>query len=193
MDRKAYATDGEYVLYPIADEDRDFYVELHRQINGESSFFLNPYLKDMMWKNVLTGGDEFYSIYEITGDYCGSFEIQNPCSDTPEIGIDLLETKRNKGIAPRVVKMFLNSPNNVRNVSHYLIKILSGNIHSRHVFEKMGAVFIGTEDSFEVKLMNVMEQVMDNDKLQDIKNMLNEDREKAENDTETVFRYKLMP
>lgn len=193
MDRKAYATDGEYVLYPIADEDRDFYVELHRQINGESSFFLNPYLKDMMWENVLTSEDEFYSIYEIAGEYCGSFEIQNPCSDTPEIGIDLLETKRNKGIAPRVVKMFMNSPNNVRNVRYYLIKILSENFHSRHVFKKMGALFIGTEDSFEVKLMNVMEQVMDNDKLQDIKNLLNEDSEKTEKDKKTVFRYKLMP
>lgn len=46
-----------------------------------------------------------FSIFNHDGEYCGSIEIQHPEADTPEIGIDLLENKRNKGIAPKVVVM----------------------------------------------------------------------------------------
>lgn len=59
----------------------------------------------MMWEQVLEGEDKVFSVFEINGDYCGSLELQNPDSDTPEIGIDLFENKRNKGIAPKVVKL----------------------------------------------------------------------------------------
>ena len=37
--RKIFATDGEYFLYPIAEQDRKDYVELQRQQNGENSLF----------------------------------------------------------------------------------------------------------------------------------------------------------
>lgn len=59
----------------------------------------------MMWEQVLEGEDKVFSVFEINGGYCGSLELQNPDSDTPEIGIDLFENKRNKGIAPKVVKL----------------------------------------------------------------------------------------
>ena len=50
----------------------------------------------MMWEQVLEGEDKVFSVFEINGGYCGSLELQNPDSDTPEIGIDLFENKRNK-------------------------------------------------------------------------------------------------
>ncbi len=46
MNREIYATDGEYTLLPISDEDRENYIELHRQLNGKQTLFLNPYCKD---------------------------------------------------------------------------------------------------------------------------------------------------
>lgn len=65
MDREIYASDKEYFLYRISEDDRESYVELHRQINGESTLFLNPHCKDMMWDQALNGKDILiYSIYD---------------------------------------------------------------------------------------------------------------------------------
>ena len=62
MNREIYASDGEYTLLKIAADDRDNYIELHRQLNGEQSLFLNPHCKDMMWKYVLEEEDNITSV-----------------------------------------------------------------------------------------------------------------------------------
>ena len=35
LNRQVYVSDNEFIICPIVDEDRDNYVELHRQISGE--------------------------------------------------------------------------------------------------------------------------------------------------------------
>ena len=122
LNRQVYVSDNEFIICPIEDEDRDNYVELHRQINGEHTLFLNEHCKDMMWEQVLEGEDKVFSVFEINGDYCGSLELQNPDSDTPEIGIDLFENKRNKGIAPKVVKLLAKRCYKDRKVDYFLIR-----------------------------------------------------------------------
>ena len=76
----------------------------------------------MMWEQVLEGEDKVFSVFEINGGYCGSLELQNPDSDTPEIGIDLFENKRNKGIAPKVVKLLAKRCYKDRKVDYFLIE-----------------------------------------------------------------------
>lgn len=122
LNRQVYVSDNEFIICPIVDEDRDNYVELHRQISGEDTLFLNEHCKDMMWEQVLEGEDKVFSVFEINGDYCGSLELQNPDSDTPEIGIDLFENKRNKGIAPKVVKLLAKRCYKDRKVDYFLIR-----------------------------------------------------------------------
>lgn len=164
MRREMYATDGEFTLYPIADEDRGNYVELHRQLNGNETLFLNPYCKDMMWEQVLSGKDKVYSIFNNNGEYCGSMELQRPESDVPEIGIDLVEGKRNKGIAVKVVKLLAKIAYQEKPVEYYLIRISSRNTHSKYVFEKMGAIPIGTaESTFKAFMTNFKAVVGDTD------------------------------
>ncbi len=77
-----------------------------------------------------------YIRYATDGEYCGSIEIQHQEADTPEIGIDLLENKRNKGIAPKVVVILAKRAYQDKTVEYYLIRISSRNPHSKHVFEK---------------------------------------------------------
>ena len=48
LNRQVYVSDNEFIICPIVDEDRDNYVELHRQISGEHTLFLNEHCKDMM-------------------------------------------------------------------------------------------------------------------------------------------------
>ena len=48
MKREIYASDGKYMLFQISDDYYNNYVELYRQLNGESTLFLNPHCRDMM-------------------------------------------------------------------------------------------------------------------------------------------------
>ena len=124
MNREIFATDSEYTICAIADEDRNDYVELHRQLNGEMSLYLNPLSKDMMQEQILSNANSVFSLFTADGDYCGSIELQQSDSNTPEIGIDLLESKRNQGIAPKAVRLFAKKICEIRKVDYFVICIL---------------------------------------------------------------------
>lgn len=191
-ERELYVTDGEYSIFPIVDEDREDYVELCRQINGEDTYYLDPYLKDMMWEQTLKEETKIFSIFDSSGEYCGSIEVQKPSSDTPEIGIDLLESRRNKGIAAKAVKMVAKRTYEERKVEYFVIRILSGNLHSKHVFEKMGVILIGEEESEFTLFMKGLKKIVGNKDISDITNKLKK-RFGETKEEEVVYKYKLTP
>lgn len=92
-DRDIFAANEDFIICSISNADRRDYVELHRQLKGEASLYLNPVSKDMMWEQILKNADSVFSLFTAEKDYCGSIELQQPDSNTPEIGIDLLEKK----------------------------------------------------------------------------------------------------
>ena len=143
-----------------ADEDREYYVELHRQLNGESSLYLNPRSKDMMWEQTLNDADNIFSVFTVNGDYCGSMELQQSDSRTPEIGID-----------------------------YFLIRISSNNLHSQHVFEKMGAIRIGEENSLFSRYVNTFEEsaIKEIPDMEKFRELFKEDI------NERIYRYRLNP
>ena len=147
MGRDIFAADGEFIICPISNADRCDYVELHRQLNGEASLYLNPVSRDMMWEQILKNADSVFSLFTENGDYCESIELLQPDSNIPEIGIDLLENKRNQGIAPKAVRLFAGRVCEIRKIDYFLIRISSNNSHSKYVFEKMGAIKIGEEET----------------------------------------------
>lgn len=192
MNRTSYASDGEYILYPLADEDRENYTELHRQIYGDKTLLLNEAGKDIMWDSTLHQASiNTYSIYEINGDYCGSVELHNYMNNTPEIGIELLENKRNQGIATKSVKMLIQKFCQERKVEYFLIRIMSDNLHSKHVFEKMGAVQIGEEESLFVSLMGIVKEHAEKDHIDGLQDIIKKYID--EDDGVRVLRYKLLP
>jgi len=97
--REIFAADGEFTICSIANEDISDYVELHRQLNGKKSLYLNPLSKDMMWEQILSNAESVFSLFIANGDYCGSIELQQSDSNMPEIGIDLLKNQRNIALA----------------------------------------------------------------------------------------------
>lgn len=140
--------------------------------------------------DIFDSGNKMYSIFDSNNDHCGGIELKNPTSDTPEIGIELLENKRNQGIAKKVVKMLVQKVCQERDVEYFLLRISSRNHHSKHVFEKMGAIFIGEEDNIFKRLIS---------KFSDKREALSEDEQKIledclnEENNEVVNRYKLLP
>lgn len=145
--RDIFVADKEFIICHISDVDRSDYVELHRQLNGETSLYLNPVSKDMMWEQILKNEDSVFSLFTENGNYCGSIELQQPDSNTPEIGIDLLEDKRNQRIAPKAVRLFAGRVCEIKKIDYFLIRISSNNPHSKYVFEKMGAIKIAEEET----------------------------------------------
>ena len=188
-EREVFTKNTEFVIYPISDEDRSNYTELHKQLNGEKSLYLNPRSKDMMWEQTLNGTDRIFSLYTVQGDYCGSVELQKPDSRTPEIGIDLLESRRNMGIALKAVPLFAKKIYEIKDMDYFIIRISSNNAHSKHVFEKMGAVKIGEEETdfqkFAERFGTTIEKKGQD--LEQYRNLFDE------SDDETVYRYKLEP
>ena len=144
--RAIYTIGNGYILYKLEDADKNKYMELQRQINGVSSSFLTDIMWDATLNELSKGSDKCYSIYEDNnGQFCGCIELQNHNSSTPELGLNLVESKRNQGIAAKVVKLLVQKSCFERNIDFFLIRIKSNNLHSKHVFEKMGAVLIGEE------------------------------------------------
>ena len=60
-----------------------------------------------MWEKTLFKNEKNYSIVDSTSTYCGNLVVKQISSQTPEIGIDLLEDQRNKGIAGRSIRMLV--------------------------------------------------------------------------------------
>lgn len=193
MNKEIYAAGEGYILYPLSDIDRDNHVELKRQVNGDNTLFLNPATKDIMWNAAIRRDkDILFSIYEENGEYCGCIELQNFRSTTPEIGIDLLESKRNKGIAAKAVRLLVQKVCAEQSIDYFLIKIMSNNPHSRHVFEKMGAEFIGEEERPFIAMMKEINQ----SKLKEYISSMADTIKSQMNDTDdnaVVYRYKLLP
>lgn len=187
--REIFASNDEFTICAIANEDRSNYVELQRQLNGETTLYLNPISKDMMWEQILSNADCVFSLFMTNGDYCGSIELQQPDSNTPEIGIELLECMRNQGIAPKAVRLFAQKVYEIRKVDYFLIRISSNNLHSRHVFEKMGAVKIREEETAFSRFVERFEKIVKKE---------GENLEKysylfEESDDEVVYCYRLDP
>ena len=186
--RKIFVTNEDFIICNISDEDRSNYVELHRQLKGEDSLYLNPRSKDMMWEQILSNADSVFSVFTAKWEYCGSIELQNYDSNTPEIGIDLLENKRNQGIASKTIRLFAKKVFETRQVDYFLIRISSRNLHSKHVFEKMGAVKIGEEKTYFSRLIEGFGETVESvGNLEKFRHLL------GESDGEMVYSYRLNP
>ena len=105
MNRKIYVTDGTLTICPISEEDKENFCELNKQVSLTPHMYFDQISKESVWRVTELCSDIYYSIFDENNDYCGNLIMQNPSSETPEIGIDLLENKRNKGIAVRAIKL----------------------------------------------------------------------------------------
>jgi RimJ/RimL family protein N-acetyltransferase len=123
----------------------------------------------------------------VNGEYCGNIELQHSSSKTPEIGIDLMQSARNRGIAPKIIPIFAKKISEEYDIDYFLIRISSKNEHSKHVFEKMGAVLIGKEDTVFQKFVSKYSELVaaTDDNGETLKKYFDEDSD------EFVWKYKL--
>ena len=181
-------------LSRITERDRNNYEILRRQVADSQVYYDNRKIADMLWEQVLDGKDETYVIFNEDDIFCGTIVLQNPTHETPEIGIDLLEEYRNQGIASKAVRLLVENEHKRCKHEYYLVRISSKNSHSSHVFEKMGAILIGEEESIYKAMIRKLESIRDGLTEEKGKyatqNLISFYEKKAD---DVIYRYKLIP
>jgi len=145
MEREIYATDGVITLCRVVAEDKENYLKLRDQV-CELSRELRA-SDETAWLVVYKYTKGNYSVLDNNGEYCGNACFHNPDAETPEIGIELLEDKRNIGIGPRSVKLLAQTYYADKPVEYFVLKVRRKNTHSRHMMEKLGCVYVGVEEN----------------------------------------------
>lgn len=153
MGRSIYASDDQYALFELSEADKDNYIHLLKQASELKSFSAEEY-EPLMWEKAFSKNEKNYSIVDSASTYCGNLVVKQIFSKTPEIGIDLLEDQRNKGIAGRSIRMLVARMVEEReDITHFVLRVSSLNLHSKHMIEKLGAVLGGEEETQAVKMI----------------------------------------
>ncbi len=161
-------------------------------VQGGVGFDGYDVVKDLMWDGAVNHKrNKSFSIYDVNGEYCGNIEIQNYWSNTPEIGIDLVENKRNHGITVKAVKMLTKQFCKKHHVDYFLIRIMENNSHSIHVFEKMGALLIEQDESMVDYLIDEIKQETDENYADKVQEFIR--KAFIEDEGVKVLRYRLLP
>ncbi len=152
-------------LYIRTLDDSDY--DLVKQIYDEDSFVKNqknsPLLYDCLvkthWDEVTLSNTINGMIFEkATNDFCGRVCMQRTDAEYPEIGIELLTAKRNKKIGPESVIAFANWYYKTYGVQNIHVRIEEDNMHSRHIFEKLGAIYKGRVPYVSESVIRKMEE-----------------------------------
>ena len=113
-----------------------------------------------------------YSIFLSNGKFCGYINDRMNENEL-EIGVELREKHRNQGIFPQAFALLMNYLYKVRAESRVVLQIFKSNSHSRHVAEKMGAVYDGEVSTFGQqdldKIEKKFEGVIEGSELWDVK------------------------
>lgn len=77
----------------------------------------------------------------------------------------------------------------IQSVDYFLIRISSNNLHSQHVFEKLGAIKIGEEKNDFLKFVDMFKEtaIKDGHDLEKFRDLFGEDI------NEVIYRYRLNP
>lgn len=192
--RELFTASNEYFIYPLADEDRANHTELCRQISGDNTVLLNSDVADKAWADILNGETKIYSIFNKDDEYCGSLALKNPATKTPEIGIDLLREKRNRGGGVKLVRIFAKKVYEGGGVDYFISKISSKNSHSLHAFRDVGITQIGQEDSPYTAFLKQYKSKLSKPEFEKFKQDIKQ-KFGVENcdETEVVYIYKFPP
>lgn len=193
--RNVYASDGEYFIREFSDEEKDNYMKLMFPENDISEFYQKEENRELFWRFARNLKEIDYSIYNARGEYCGSLELKNYDTATPEIGINLLENYRNKGIAVKTIKMLAKKYYEENaSIEYYALRVSSYNLHSQHVMEKLGAELAGEEETLLQKAVRILKDQMTE------KNSNNSSKESPinlelnlEEKEEVIYRFHLLP
>lgn len=153
------------VLRQIEDTDRDFVFQLSKESMMFSALPQDEKYQEMYkqtcWEEV-TRPSIFNALIFIkgTGDFVGKICMQFIDDSLPELGIDLLKKYQNCGYGPEAIIAFANWYGQTHGLSRIKVRISKENDHSKHVFEKIGAIYSEDTPSFNPGFVAMMKDLL---------------------------------
>ena len=193
MCRQVYATDGIVYLYPLAEEDKENYMKLLRDTSSDKGFYDDEFKAGLMWQSAVDNVRNIeYSVYDEQGQFCGYVILKDKDTHTPEIGIEIVEAKQNNGIGPRAIKLLAKQKYAEGNVEYFIIRVSSKNTHSKHVMEKLGAIYL--EDRQQRLTVNMPDTVTISAEVYDLlQSVIENYNNSLDNENEIIHVYKYTP
>lgn len=122
---------------------------------------INEKYRNFLWAEINSKDTINYVIVEKTsGSFVGKICMQHINNEFPELGIDLLKVFQNIGYGPEAIKAFVNWYSKEYHVFQIKIRIEKNNLHSIHVFEKIGVNFKSESTYFPASLIKKIEKLL---------------------------------
>ena len=134
-----------YILRRILPEEKNCYEALSQ---ADLPDLLQPSneISALAWDELLSEDHLTCSILQKdAAAFCGFCQLQWVFSDTPELGIDLLPSYQQNGIAAEILPPFLQQAKQLLQNHYFYSKIRINNIPSQKLAEKIGGVCVGTK------------------------------------------------
>ena len=169
MERKAYAENEEFILYKLTEEDKESYMKIIIDGSDHPEMYEDPIFAKFTFETAMQENRNQFLIYDISGELMGTIMVKEADSNTPEIGIDLLKSKRYQGVAGKVIKLLAYQFYNQETMEHFVMNVLDTNTASKRMIEKTGALYVGRAESFQERVMKNLNELIlnaDDDMLQ---------------------------
>lgn len=167
-----FQTDGvlvqndRYILRALSEADKDNYLKLYREnsIVAKASSKMSDVdyesFPDFVWEKMSEDDAIYVSVFRKKDEiYVGNITLQHLASETPEIGMDVLQEYHRQGIAFESIPLFAKRVMEIMPFEYFIVRIYSKNEPSRKLYEKLGATVIGEEPSeFAVALAQMKEK-----------------------------------
>ncbi len=143
-------------IRPITDADKKAYMEI-RANNSQirAAYGTLPGFSDYEWENELNSDEDlFFVVYE-KGTKClvGSASFQKYKEEVIEIGIDIAEEFRRKGLATEIIKEMLTTAHRIFPEASIQMKTNRDNMACIRLIETCGGIFLQNEDSLLSKAL----------------------------------------
>lgn len=152
-------------LTEMLNSDREEVLRLFCQIDPTASIWDNKAediretLRDIIWKEI--NRDTFNCIIrDHKGVFMGRICMLHLTEACPAIGIELFEPYRNQGYGPESLSAFVAWFKDSYGKRKIMARIKQDNTHSKHVFEKLGAVYVGVDTELRAATLKRLKEVM---------------------------------
>ena len=95
-----------------------------------------------------------------TDEFVGKICMQFTDREVPELGIDIMNAMKNFGYGPEAIEAFCTFYWSKTGVAKIKVRISKSNSHSIHIFEKLGAEYIGSTSYVSENSLDMMRELL---------------------------------
>ena len=148
----------------LEEKDKEDYMKLRVQTSPMSRVYeIMPELLDKSFEDQLNSQDDIYlSIFSKDDKlFVASGSLQNYHSTSIELGFDVLEQHRRKGIGTELLNALVMVTHRLFPEAEVIVRTDQENIACQKLMEKCGGIYVGREDSLFSRLMEVSVERLD--------------------------------